>query len=479
MSVFGNRRKKVIKMKILLINPPQKSMWTESFSSVGSIHPSLGLCYIAAVLRENNIDVEILDALVLGMTCEEVVKTVKRKSPDVVGLTAMTPTFRNAIKLAEKIKKHNKNITIVLGGIHVSILPEQTLKENPSIDIGIIGEGENTVLELINAIGQGKNLSKIMGIIFRRKDKLIKTKPRPLIEDLDSIPFPARDLLPPLKVYKTDPANYKRRPSASMITSRGCPFGCIYCDKVIFGRGFRGRSPQNVVDEIQMLIEDYGIREITFFDELITASKKRVIDICDQIVKRNLDIIWTCESRVDTIDLELLKKMKRAGCWQISYGIESGSQKVLDYMKKGVTIKQVEKCLKLTKSVGMKTRGYFMFGFPIDTVETIGETINFAKKLSLDHAQFSCFIPFPGTKLHELVENEGFKDVDWVKYKPATFDPVYVPKNLTYNQLAEAIRGVHKEFYLRPKYILSQLMDTRTIEDLKRNIRGALAVLSM
>jgi radical SAM superfamily enzyme YgiQ (UPF0313 family) len=457
-------------MKILLVQPPAtlSERWGK-FEKIGSIQPPLGLCYIAAVLEENEKDVEILDAAAQNMNINQFRNEVRRRDPDVVGITAMTPTILYARRAIEVIKDINSDIKVLLGGTHISALPMQTLTEIPQIDFGVVGEGEYTMLELCNYFEGQRNLNDIKGIVFRKNGKIKFTGNRSPIEDLDALPFPARHKLRDLRLYRGAIGNYKRLPMTSMMSGRGCPFGCIYCDKSVFGRRVRIRSPDNIVNEIEQVITQFGIKEIIFFDDVFTINKKTVTSICDEIIKRKLDITWNCESRVDTVNLEILKKMKRAGCWQISYGVESGTQRMLDIIKKGTTLEGIRNTVKITKQVGMKARAYFMLGLPGETVESMNATIKFSQELDLDNALFSLAIPFPQTQLYEMAKKEGkMENVDWSQFRcMSTENPVYIPNGFTGRQLENGIKRAYRGFYLRPKFILQRLASIRSLNDLK------------
>jgi len=312
-------------------------------------------------------------------------------------------------ELARRIKKDFPDTPLVIGGPQLCSAPEKTMRDGP-YDLGVLGEGEETMLELAKAIAGGeRDLSRIRGLIRRGTGGLIFNEPRPYIEDLDILPFPARHLYPPLDRYRPVPASYIKKPVGLMISSRGCPYQCIFCDRKVFGNRFRAHSSRYVVDEMEELIKKYGAKEIRFMDDTFTLDIKRVDAICDEIFKRKIKAPWTCLTRVNTVNLDILKKMKRAGCWQVIYGIESGDQRMLDIIKKSVTVEQNELGVRLAKKAGLNVRATFVFGLPGETLETIRRTVEFAKRADLDVVNFFTVILFPGNELFSMAKKEGIK----------------------------------------------------------------------
>ena len=471
-------------MKVLLVNPPWLSSSKEKSNSVDELHsvsPPLGLAYLAGVLENHDVEIEILDSPVTKMTLSQTVRSIISADPQVVGVTATTPTMINASRLLQEVKRSRPEVTTILGGAHVSAVPIETLREFPWIDLGVVGEGESTILEIMQNQKRGKrDLSRIKGIAYRDANKVCLTPPRPLIEDLDSIPFPARYLLPPLSSYSFVVGSYKESPTTTMISSRGCPYGCLFCDKSVMGRTYRTRSARNVVDEMEILIDDYGIKEIKFWDDLFTLDSDRVIKICREIKNRHLEISWSCDARVDAVSEEILREMKSAGCWLIDFGLESGNQAILDGIGKGITLEQSKKAVQLAKKHGLSVRGYFILGLPNENLDTIEDTIRFSRSLGLDLAQFSLATPFPGTRLFEEAQNEGLvRNIDWRTYRCYKADPVYIPRELTHEQLASAFRKAYREFYFRPSYFLDSLLKTRSLKTLFNGLKGVMILLNV
>ena len=452
-------------LRIALVNPAQPDSYPQ---------PPMGLAQLAAVLEKNGHYVSIIDANVLRLPPEEILPLAA--DADVVGLTAMTPTISAALDIARHLKQENPDRRIILGGTHATLLPEETIKACPEIDIVVRGEGEENTLELLSALEENGSLADIHSVTYRRDGKIMSTPAVASTVDVDSLPFLAYHLLP-WREYKPHPPHGRALPFAAIITSRGCPYNCSYCSKPVFGRQFRGQSPARVVDEIEYLVKDFGIREMAFYDDVFTLDKKRAYEIADEIIKRGVEIQWTCESRVNLIDMELLWKMKQAGCYSIAYGIESGSQEILDVMDKGISLKQIDDAVRWTRQAGIQTIGYFMVGAPGETPETIQRTIDFAKELKLDFAQFSITTPFPGTKLYDLYrKGREEQEIHWESfvYAGSNHDtsPVFESSQLSREDIQNWARKAYREFYLNPSYPLRRLMKIRSFGDLRVNFRG-------
>lgn len=465
--------------KVLLIFPPYNL--TEEFSGlaeVGNMQPPLGIGYVGAVLEKAGFEVKIFDAPPLGWNIDKIVAESKNFDPDFFGIFSSTVSFNRAVKLAKALKK-SRNVPVVIGGPHVTALPEEVMKFN-CFDIGVIGEGEQTMVELIKALMDKKDLKQVKGIIFRRI-KLIRTLPRPYVDDLDSLPFPARHLMPPLSAYHPTPATYKKFPVGTMITSRGCPYRCSFCFRGVFGNKWRFRSPENVVKEMEVLISKFGAAEIRIWDDTFNADPQRVKEICRLIIKRGLKFPWTCLGRVNMIDQEMLGLMKKAGCWQISFGIESGNDKVLESINKGTTKKMIQKAVEETCQAGIQSLGFFILGLPGETEKTMRETIDFAKELPLSAANFSIATPYPGTELWFLAQKQGFLgDVDYeqlVVNLPQK--PYFIPEGLNAKMLKEYEKTAYKEFYRNPRFIWRHLKQTRDLAEFWRKMKAFLTIQSI
>ena len=433
---------------ITLINPHSN---TEAISKAGFKTPPIGLAYIASILRENGFKVRIIDNVVEKLSLDEIVKKVKDSL--IVGITTTTPTFNTALKYAKKIKEALENVFVVLGGIHVSFMPYSALKHE-YVDAVCIGEGEYTMLEIAERIEKGKSLEGVRGLIYKENGRIVDNGKREFIQNLDELPFPAYDLLP-LEKYSVLGQKLEHFP---MMSSRGCPFGCRYCASSLFmGRRFRARSAENVVDEIEWLQDKFGAKYVGFGDDTFTLNKKRVLEICEEIKRRGLDVEWSCSSRVDTINGELIKKMKDAGCNCIYYGVESANQKILnEYYRKRISLDQVKDAVKKTKEHGILTVCSFIIGAPMETREDMMNTLKFSIKLNPDYAQYSILTPYPGTEIYREAKEKGWLLTEnFDEYTCAK--PVLKNFYLTPKEISRLFRYCYMRFYLRPKFIWKEI----------------------
>jgi radical SAM superfamily enzyme YgiQ (UPF0313 family) len=456
-------------MRILLINPP--------FKENLYVTPPLGIAYIAAVLREDGNDIKVIDVAALNLEYDQIKSHINNFLPEIIGFTSMTPGIDLTIDLIKKVKRDFKNVLIILGGPHATILPEEILKKVPEISVIVRGEGEETIKELVKIIEKDADLSDIRGISFRKNGEVINNPDRVLIKDIDNIPFPARDLLP-MDKYK-HPLE-KTNKFTPIITSRGCPYRCIYCVHNIFGKIYRTRSPKNIIEEIRLVKNEYGIKKIIFYDDTFTLDKKRTIQICDLIIKEELGIEWKCESRVNLIDEDIISKMKKAGCNSIAFGVESGNKEVLELLKKDITIDQVRNAFKLAKKYKIETIAYFMIGLPNDTKKTIEDTLKLAIEIDPDYAHFSIATPFPNTELYDLAAKEGLiesQDLSNFFYIGSGIKPVIKTRKMSSKEILDEWRGVNKKFYMRPKYIIKRMVKSINPKEFSKNFRGIITLL--
>lgn len=446
--------------KCLLIDPPDhtpdifKGKKAPTATEMHEVYPPLGLAYIAATLLRNGVVVRLIEARTRGLSHEEVIERIEKDGPQFVGITAITSRVNSALYLSKKVKEIDPNIKVILGGPHIHF-EHKTIINNESVDFCVRGEGEITALDLINCLVKGSDLSEIKGITFKRGNDVIVNPPRTFIKDLDTFAFPARELMhnPAYRGLWTEGQTF-----SSVLATRGCPFHCAFCAApAIWGRKHRRRSVENVLDELDEIYQKFGVRYVRFVDDLLIVDKKWTIDLCRGIIERGLtDLIWACDGRVGLMSEELLNEMKNAGCRVIFYGIEFGSQKILDFCQKGFTIKQVRETIDMTAKVGISSYGYFMMGYPTETVETIEDTINLAKDLALnngmDSAGFSIVTPFPGTALFEYCRvNDMLRTTDWSQYSYQLKKGVIKLRNVTDEKLNELYERAIDEFQFKEK----------------------------
>jgi anaerobic magnesium-protoporphyrin IX monomethyl ester cyclase len=439
---------------LLLINPPiTLEERYGSFASVGSQAPPLGLCYLAASARNRGYSVEIVDAPALDMDLSRTMAEVGKIDARVIGLTASTVSIYRASELAKAIKQSGITAPLIIGGPHVSSLPRETLEEFSEFDFGVINEGEFTVLEMLACLKGGGNPGAIPGVVYREENKAVLSPPRNNIEDLDSIPYPAWDLLPRLpKYYKPSPHSYLKLPSTSLMSSRGCNGSCTFCARPFMGEKYRAHSADYTVGMIDHLVRVYGIRDIMFYDDNFLLDKKRVVNICEALLKKDYTISWSCLARPEISSDDLFGLIKKAGCWQIAFGIESGDQGILETIRKKVTVERMSEVIRKTNEAGIHSRGYFMIGCPGETKETIEKTTRFIRESGLKDFHVTFCTPMPGAELFQTAHKYGTFDQDWKKL--GFWEPVFIPRGMTREQLVDSHKRMYRKFYLRPAMFL-------------------------
>jgi len=466
---------------VLLINPPITSDQRRGplgpvIKSLYFNSPPLGLAYIAAVLERDGIRVGLIDAAVEDLSVEQTVDRIREFAPDLVGLTSTTNFFCNAEELAHLIRARCPGVKILIGGPHVASTCE-TVLEDPAFDFACLGEGEYTTLELVHALNAGGDLGEIPGLAFRVDGRLVRTATRPLIENLDDLPLPARHLLP-LALYVPQPNDGPYLPKAAMISSRGCPFRCTFCDHGIYGNTYRSLSSTRIVDEMQELVHRYGIRDIAFVDSLFMISAKRVNSITEEIVRRGVKIHWTCTIRANIATREILERMKAAGCWRVRVGIESGNEEVLRFIKKDVTREQVVRVTRDADDLGLHPKGFFMIGHPTETAARIRESMDFARSLPLTDITVQINTPLPGSPQWHTCREQGAILTDDLK-KYSFWEPVFVPHGLTQGEIESLHRKFYRSFYLRPIVWWRHLRMLKGTDDIRRYLRGISLLISM
>jgi len=471
-------------MKIALIDPPFEEEYSvggsKSIQKVLNVIPSLGLAYIAAVLEREGHEIKIFDCTI-GIPHEGLRKKLSEFQPEIVGITGTTPSSQNIFKVARNVRKDLPEAIILVGGAHLNALPQETMEQD-CFDIGVLGEGEITAVELVKHLEKKgmKDLGGIKGLVYRENGNIKFTEHRELIKDLDQIPFPSRHLLPPLDAYSPTPASYRKLPLGVMMTSRGCPTKCTFCDRAIFGSTYRMRSAKNVLDEVEELIGKHRARELRFFDDCLTLSKKRMFEICDEFQRRGIKVPWTCLTKVNAVTKEMLARMKEVGCWQVLYGLESGDARMLKLLKKGTTVEQNERAVRWAQEVGLSVRADFIIGTPGETLESMQKTLEFAKRLKVDYAHFNKFVPLPGTELYHMLKEKGY-EFDFSKSSSILDHSalLYVPEGVDKETYKNFLDSAYRNFYLRPSYILRRLLSIRSLDELKGQINGFFAIYGL
>ena len=433
-----------MKLHTTLINPPYPIGAHKHAPFI-----SLGLLYLAAVLRKNGYEVDVIDCQALGYWYDDVEKELAKRKPNVVGITSTTLTYKPALRIAKIAKRVCPEAKTILGGCHVTFWDFEALRECPHADIIVRKEGEITLLEVMKCFDRGDSLRNVLGITYRDKEEIIRNPDRPYIENLDKLPFPAHDLLPIERLRKAGTLIFP------VITSRGCIFWCDFCTAVrMFGRKYRTRSPKNIADELELLEEEFSAEEVAFCDDLFTLDQTRVLKLCREIKERNLKIRWTCGTRVDMVTKDLLRTMKEAGCIGVWFGVESGSQQLLNDMHKGISVDQTIKAFKWAREVGLRTLAQVIIGFPGEDRETAWETIRLVEKISPDEVGFyNVATPFPGTPLYDqVVENGWLRVTDFEKYD--TTKPIFETPLLSMKEIEKIRELAFLRFYIRPKNIL-------------------------
>lgn len=453
-------------MKIVLINPSQKAAYGKLKAPV---YPPLGLGYLAAVLLKEGYEVEMLDMEAGRVSRGDFKKWLRQEQPQLVGFTCTTPLYDEVLKLS-KIVKEEIGRVVCCGGIHPTVLAEDMFKGG-DIDFVIRGEGEETLLELADILKKDGRPEDCPGLVFRKDGRIFFSRPRALISDLDSIPFPSHQLLHRFGYFYPD-SRYKK--CFPIITSRGCGGECTFCcSQSIFTRKFRYRQAVKVVEEIGFLKEKFGAQEIHIWDDNFTLLKRRVFEIRDELKKRRIHISFAFPNglRVDQVDESVLAVLKEMGTYSVSFGVESGSQKILDQVRKGIKIEEIKEAFRLSRSLGLETWAFFIIGLPGEDISTIKETISLARDISPDIAKFHILKPFPGSAAYtELLAGGLIDDLNYEHFGIHT-GPIHHLPGLSREEMSHWHKICYRSFYLRPGVLWSQLRRFRTFYRLRSNLR--------
>jgi anaerobic magnesium-protoporphyrin IX monomethyl ester cyclase len=463
-------------VRVALVYPPYGPVRNEpgikTVKENYGIFPSLSLLYVAGILEDAGCEVVFIDAHAEDLTLEETVTRLKKFDPDYIAYTLTTYLFFHSMDWIKAIKEILPVPTIV-GGVHLSIYARETLGYS-CVDYAVTHEGEIALPQLLRGLQKKQDLSLIKGIAFKQPNGQIVVTPKPGDVDVNLAPFPARQLLDN-SLYYSFISKYKN--FSCFITSRGCPYKCIFCEQG--SKKFRARTPKNVVDELEICHHELGIRELDFFDSSFTIRKDRVIAICDEIKRRKLDIIWAARTRVDCISDDVLKAMRSAGCTRIYYGIESGNREILQALKKSTSLEMYRDVVNRTKKHDIHTFGYFMVGNPYETEATIRQTIRLALALPLDYAQFSKVTPMPATEMYTLLMKETGRDY-WREHIISGGDED-IPRplcDMSDEEIQRWCRLAYLRFYYRPKYMAQALSRMRSPEEFSRSVKTAWAMLT-
>jgi len=455
-------------MKVLLLNPPKTL----------AVQPPLGLLYVAAFLERSGVNVKAIDCSIEGIGFDRLPELIRSEKPDIVGVTACTPSITYALNVLKIAKEAVPSVKTVIGGPHPSAVPD-TIKED-CVDFLVCGEGELTMLELVRALEGMGDLRKVDGLSFKDGGKVVVNGPRKFIENLDSLPWPARHFVPIVK-YPSILLPLKV-PETSIMGSRGCPFRCTFCSKAVFGRHTRLRDPKKVVDEIEHLYKTYNVKGIFFYDDSFNFNTKWVGELCDEIIRRGLNhLTYKGEVRVNKlcVSKELMEKMRKAGFYLLAFGVESGNQEILNRLKKDITTEEVRNAVKLAKDAGIWTYGFFMTGNSGDTPQTIKETVGFAKSAGFDFVQFGISQPYPGTEFYLEAKEKGWlKARSWEDYMEDKRATLVEMPGLPTEYLKKINSWAIRSFYFRPAYVLRMVPRAlSSLKNLKFTISGLKWVL--
>ena len=464
--------------KVLLISPLYVDLYGELKSAAGRYFP-LGLGYLASYLRKyGNHDVSLYETEAQGLTNNELKQIMKKEMPDVIGLTCTTPNFFRALELA-RVARQNSSAKIVLGGVHVTALSDFIIQKfSEIIDCVVVGEGEISMLELVNAYESNAKVDELKGIVFINNEKVIHNAARPFISDLDTIPFPARDLIPQ-ELFRPNLHNARYRNCLSILTSRGCPFNCSFCaSRLISGSKYRMHSPEYVLEEMRMLIKDYNAQQLIITDDTFTLNHERLEKICRGMIEKRLNLKWFCFSQVSVVNREILTLMKKAGCYNIGFGVESADIENLKQMGKPIHPEKALEAVKIANEIGLKTQAFYIFGAPGEEKQKMEETIHFANKVNSTLAFFNMLVPYPGTRDFDyFFSSIDLKDIDWRNFVAIGERCVLKNSNVPPEEIEKLIAKANTSYYLRFRRIFNLLFNIRTLYEFINYLKGGISLL--
>lgn len=451
-------------MRVLFITPPKDIARSDVTKPTVCTQP-LGIAYLAAVLEKNGTTVGIMDGYSLGHTPEQVTKEIAEFRPTVVGISSFTNNIYDAYEVARLSKSVLPNAPVIIGGPHATALPKEVI-ENDHVDVAFIGEGEADIYELCAQLSRAEWPLTVPNLLYKHNGNTEETQRSAAPVDLDSIPFPAHNLLPDIALYNPYPHWGKAGRFSALITSRGCPYNCMFCSVTSAqGQRYRARSVNNIIDEIRMLTGDYGVTTLSFRDGTVATSRQRLKDLCEELIASDLKVDWNCTVRANEIDVEIAQLMKRAGCSAAQLGIEVGNPEMLKRIK-NLTPEQVKQAVNAMAAAGIRVHGYFMFGLPGETESTMRETIHFACRLPLYSAGFAAATPYPGTHFFQYCdEKDLLLTRQWDHYDAQSV--VFSHETVAGEKILKAQKSGFRRFYLRPRTALRILRQISTPADIK------------
>jgi len=449
------------KKKILFLHPLGEN-WIpgeQNVVQVINIMAPLGLLSLAAWLDQHGHETKVHDCYAFPGRDDSIYAYLKEECPDFVGISTTTSSFLDGVRLAKAAKEILPSVQVVFGGVHVSALRDQLLRDYPVIDYGVVGEGEETLRELVESDGAG--LRSIEGLIFREKGEVVFNGMRTRLLDMDTLPFPAYEKLQGFPdSYLLPIFSYPKAPSTTVITSRGCPYTCSYCDRSVFGRSYRYNSPEYMVRYLTYLQENFNIKHVNIYDDTFTLKRQRMIDFCELKIKSGLKMTFNCAARTEQLDQEMLKLLKRSGCWMISLGIETGDPELLkrhrSYLPNAELehpLENIRQMVKLIKREGIRVKGLFMLGLPGETEESIKKSAEYILALPLDDMNISKLTPFPGAPMYADIREHGEFEETWGLMNAANF--TFIPKGFTREQLERLHSEIYRRYFARPKTLLN------------------------
>ncbi len=446
------------KLRVLLVVPPNSM--EERYGKlkfVGTMYPSMGLAAIGAITEQAGFSVKVIDCEAENLGYDELEEKIKVYKPDIIGMQTFCNTINRALEIAKRVKENiNPKIKIVLGGVQATLFPQKYIN-NKFIDFIVVGEGEIVFENLLNALENKTDFSHIKGLAWKKDQNFFVNPLEEHIKDIDALPFPARHLFD-LKLYHPS-AQLRGKKTFHIVTSRGCPYRCGFCScHKTFGHTYRFNKTDRVIKEIKYLKEKHQIDGLHFYDDTLTINKQRIHELCDKMIKEKINLGWACFTRVNCVDQELLNKMSAAGCYQIFYGVEAANQRLLNVMKKDITIEQIKNAFKWTKNAGIEALASFIVGLPTETEKEARATLEFAKEIDADYAHWEIYTPHPGTNLYNIALEHGeLLSTDLNKYSPWSDEPVYRPYNRTIKELKYTKDLIFRKFYLRPIFLLKRI----------------------